>query len=103
MTGMESLPDREKPAPLGSARPREVGGSDLSEALYRDATDIPAPDEPVRRRKAVDSGSRVREAPARCLIGRAPWRDALVGLGAPRVGATLEWGDLRPFISNLIH
>ena len=79
-------------------------GVNLSEALYRDATG--QSQRPMRQsgeRKLWIAEIEYARHLARCLIGRAPWRDALVGLGAPRVGATLEWGDLGPFISNLIH
>ncbi len=79
-------------------------GVNLSEALYRDATG----QEPRPMRQSTESRIWIAEAEyarhlARCLVGKAPWRDALLAFGAPRVWATFDWRDPRPLLVNVVH
>jgi D-aspartate ligase len=77
-------------------------GVNLSEALYRDVTGQ------AERNMKQDPGSRLWIAEAeysrhlvRCLLGRAPMRDATLALGARRTWAVFDGNDLHPFWSLL--
>ena len=77
-------------------------GVNLSEALYRDVTGQ------AKRNMKQDPGSRLWIAEAeysrhlvRCLLGRAPMRDATLALGARRTWAVFDGNDLHPFWSLL--
>lgn len=75
-------------------------GVNLSETLYRDVTG-----QPQRAMRQADGRTLwVAEAEyarhiARCVIGRAPWHDATIALGAHRTWSVFNRSDLRPFLA----
>ena len=77
-------------------------GVNLSELLYRDVTG-----QPMRAmRQSTDRVRWIAEAEyarhlARCLLGRAPWSDVGLALGASRTWAVYNPADLGPFLSLL--
>ena len=77
-------------------------GVNLSELLYRDMTG-----QPMRAmRQSTDRVRWIAEAEyarhlARCLLGRAPWSDAGLALGASRTWAVYNPADPGPFLSLL--
>jgi predicted ATP-grasp superfamily ATP-dependent carboligase len=79
-----------------------VVGVNLSELLYRDVTG-----QPMRAmRQSTECVRWIAEAEyarhlARCLLGRAPWSDAGLALGASRTWAVYNPADLGPFLSLL--
>jgi predicted ATP-grasp superfamily ATP-dependent carboligase len=77
-------------------------GVNLSELLYRDLTDQPM----LAVRQSADRVLWIAEAEyarhlARCLLGRAPWSDARLAVGAARTWAVYNSGDPGPFLSLL--
>ena len=77
-------------------------GVNLSELLYREVTG-----QPMRAmRQSTDRVRWIAEAEyarhlARCLLGRAPWSDAGLALGASRTWAVYNPADPGPFLSLL--
>ena len=77
-------------------------GVNLSELLYRNVTG-----QPMRAmRQSTDRVRWIAEAEyarhlARCLLGRAPWSDAVLALGASRTWAVYSPTDPGPFLSLL--
>ncbi len=75
-------------------------GVNLSETLYRDVTG-----QPMRVMKQSDRGALwIAEAEyarhvARCVLGRAPLRDAMLALGGNRTWSTFDRKDLRPLLA----
>ncbi len=77
-------------------------GVNLSEALYRDMTG-----QPMRvMRQTTERVRWVAEAEyarhlARCMLGRAPWRDATLAIGGRRAWSVFNRSDMGPFLSLL--
>lgn len=77
-----------------------VVGVNLSEALYRDATRQPARAMVQREEHSlwVAEAEFVRHA-ARCVTGRAPWRDIALLFGASRTWSVFDRNDYGPIAS----
>lgn len=79
-----------------------AAGVNLSEALYRQATG-----QPPRSMHQVDEPTLwIAEAEyarhlARCALGRAPLRDAALGLGKRRTWSVYDPSDLRPLLVRM--
>jgi len=77
-------------------------GVNLSEALYRGVTG-----QPMRvMRQSTERVRWIAEAEyarhlARCVLGRAPWRDIGLAFGSRRTWSVLEREDLGPFLALL--
>jgi D-aspartate ligase len=75
-------------------------GVNLSEALYRDITG-----QPIRvMRQTTERVRWVAEAEyarhlARCVLGRAPLRDAMLAIGGRRAWSVFHRSDMGPFLS----
>jgi D-aspartate ligase len=77
-------------------------GVNLSELLYRDVTGQPmhAMQQSTGPVRWIAEAEYARHL-ARCLLGRAPWSDAGLALGAARTWAVYNSGDPGPFLSLL--
>lgn len=78
-----------------------AAGVNLSEALYRDVTG--QLQRPMQQRN--DSVLWIAEAEyarhlARCVLGRAPWRDALLGLRGRRTWSLYDGSDIQPLLAR---
>jgi len=78
-----------------------AAGVNLSEALYRDVT--------AQRKRLMqqrpDSVLWIAEVEyarhlARCALGRAPWRDALLGMSGKRTWSLYDASDLQPVLAR---
>jgi len=79
-----------------------AAGVNLSEALYREATDqrprlMRQVNEPILWIAEAEYGRHL----ARCALGRAPWRDVTLALGKRRTWSVFDRSDLRPLFVRL--
>lgn len=77
-------------------------GVNLSEALYRGVTGQPmrVMQQTTERVRWIAEAEYARHL-ARCVLGRAPWRDIGLAFGSRRTWSVLEWTDLGPFLALL--
>lgn len=77
-------------------------GVNLSEALYRDITNQPTRDmrQSTERVRWVAEAEYARHL-ARCMLGRAPWRDARLAIGGRRAWSVFDRSDMGPLLALL--